>query len=142
MTKRPILFALIAMLFITTFTACKKYPDGPGISLRSRSERVANNWKVGQAYDNGKDVTGDYNKYDLNLTKSGGASLTAKYSFAGTAFDYTTTGTWAFVNNDEKISFDYSNNSADGVYKILKLKENEMWLHEDGGSLELHLVTQ
>lgn len=132
---------LVAMgILIISITACKKYPDGPLISFRSKTERVANNWRVGQALDNGSDVTSSYNKYELSLTKGGSASLTAMYTFLGTKYEYTTNGTWTFVSSNEKLSMDFENNDADAVYKILRLKEDEMWLQKDGGSLELHLV--
>ncbi|NDP22344.1 MAG: hypothetical protein GZ091_14870 [Paludibacter sp.] len=136
--------SLILLLTIVSvsFTSCSKYPDGPIVSLVSRAERVANNWKVGQAFDDGKDVTANYNQYEMDLTKAGAASLTAKYTVLGVTFDFTTSGTWSFISNFEKITFDFDNNSSDGVYKILRLTENEMWLKEDAGTLELHYVTQ
>ena len=130
----------ITTILLLTFYGCKKYPEGPSVSLRSRTERVANNWKVGQVLDKGKDVTSRYNKYELTTTESGIAKLTVKYDIFGTAFEYATTGTWVFVSNQEKLSFDFNNDNADGVYQILKLEEQEMWLKEDGGSLELHYV--
>lgn len=140
-TKLSISILLIAFTAIT-FTSCEDYPEGPVISLISKTNRVTNNWRVAQALNDGVDVTADYNKYELNLSKTGTAELTAKYRFLGIDFDYTTTGTWAFVNDSEKISFNYENNNADGIYVILKLKEDEMWLKEDGGTIEIHYVTQ
>lgn len=140
-SKIAMFFSVIAIALFA-FTSCDTYPEGPLISLVSKTDRVANNWKVAQAFDNGTDVTADFNQYELNLAKNGIAELTAKYVFLGVNFDYTTNGTWSFVSDSEKISFNYENNSADGVYQILKLKTNEMWLKEDGGTLELHCVTQ
>jgi len=134
-------FCTVALITLS-ITACKKYPDGPTVSLISKTERVANNWKVAQAIDNGKDVTSSYNKYELTTTKSGGAELSAKFDIFGATFDYSTKGTWAFTNNNEKISFDFENDNADGVYRVLKLMSDEMWLKKDGGTLELHYVTR
>ena len=139
-TKQIIL--AVACIFIVSLSACNKYKDGPLISLRSKTERVANNWKVAQALDDGKDVTSDYNKYELSLTKNGSASLSANFTFLGGKYEYITDGTWDFTSNKEKLSFNFSNDDADGVYKILKLKEDEMWIKKDGGTLELHYVTR
>jgi len=141
MKKGKILLSMAAILLFSV-VGCKKYPDGPLLSVRSKSERVANNWKVGQAFDNGKDVTSDYDRYELSLTKSGSASLSAKYVVLASTFEYVTNGTWSFVSSKEKISFDFDNNEADGVYEILKLEEEEMWLKKDGGSVELHYVVR
>lgn len=112
------------------------------IDFRSKTERVANNWKVGEVLENGNDVTADYNKYELDLTKGGEATLTAKYKVLGTDFEFSTNGTWVFVSNNEKISFDFENNNSDGVYKILRLKEDEMWLQNDAGTMEYHYVSR
>lgn len=141
MKTKKILLSVLSIAVLSV-TACKKYQEGPVISLHSKTERVANNWKVGQALDKGNDVTSSYTKYDLDLAKNGSASLTAKYKFLGSDYAFTTKGTWVFVSNKDKISFDFDNNDADGVYQILKLKENEMWLKSDGGTLELHFVQQ
>lgn len=140
-SKIAMLFSVIAIVLFA-FTSCDSYPEGPLISLVSKTDRVANNWKVAQALDDGKDVTANFNQYELDLAKDGTAELTAKYLFLGVNFDYTTNGSWAFVSDSEKISFNYENNTADGVYQILKLKADEMWLKEDDGTLELHFVTQ
>lgn len=140
-TKVKSIVVAFASIFIT-MTSCQKYEDGPAISLRTKTERVANDWKINSATENNQDVTGDYNKYELNLTKGGEATLTADYSFAGVSYQYTTEGTWSFASDKEKIAFNFDNDDADGIYEILKLKEDEMWLKEDGESLELHFVTR
>jgi hypothetical protein len=138
MKKRNILLPMLVIL--VSITACKKYEEGPAVSLRSKKERVENKWKIAQALDNGKDVTNDYNQYDLDLTSGGAATLTAKYAIGAGTFEYTTEGNWSFVSDKENISFDFDNNDADGVYKILMLKEKEMWLRDVDGSPELHFV--
>jgi len=140
-TKLSVSILLIAFTAIT-FTSCEDYPEGPAISLISKTNRVANNWRVAQALNDGIDVTSDYDKYELNLSKTGTAELIANYSILGSDFEFTTAGTWAFVNDSEKISFNYENNNADGIFQILKLKEDEMWLKEDGGTTEIHYVTR
>lgn len=121
-------------------TSCKKYDDGPTISLRSRSERVANNWRVDGATDNGNDVTNSFQRYEVSFTKGGDATLVAHYSFIGIDYDYSTSGTWSFESSDEKIRVDYQNDAADATYLILRLKEKELWLKQEGTNLELHLV--
>jgi len=79
-TKISLSILLIAFSAIT-FTSCEDYPEGPAISLISKTNRVANNWRVAQALNDGVDV-------------------------------------------------------------ILKLKEDEMWLKQDGGTTEIHYVTR
>lgn len=141
MKTKQILLSSIAIMMLSII-GCKKYPDGPEYSLLTKKERVANDWKIAQVYDNGKDVTSDYSKYELSLRKSGAATLSAKFVILGSNFEYVTEGTWAFVSDKAKLSFDFDNNNADKVYQILKLKEDEMWLKEDAGTLEIHYVTK
>ena len=144
MNMKQVKFFLSAALVVIliSVTGCQKYPEGPLVSLRTKTERVANQWKVAQALDNGSDVTSSYNMFELRLTKKGGATLSIKYTALGATLEYTTEGQWSFVNNKEKISFDYDNNDADRVYRILKLEEEEMWLKEDNGNIELHFVSK
>ena len=125
---------------IIIFTSCKKYEDGPSLSLRSRKERVANDWRIDKAMNNGNDVTSDFNNYLVKFGKGGEASLIAKYHFLGTDYEFTTNGTWSFESNDDKIKVDYENNSADATYLIMRLKETEFWVRQEGNDLELHLV--
>lgn len=139
--KKILLHALVLMV-LTSLVSCSKYADGPMLSLRTKTQRVANQWKVAKAIENGADVTNDYNKFELNLDKGGGASLSVEYTFFGDAIKYTTEGSWVFVDGKDKISFDFENDDADGVYTILRLKEKEMWLNKDGSNLELHFVPQ
>jgi hypothetical protein len=139
-SKLTLLSAAAALLL--SVSACKKYPDGPNISFTSATDRVTNNWKVEEALDNGKDVTADYTKYELDNTKGGSSTLTAKYKWWGTEYEYVTTGTWKFMSDEAKIAFDFSNDDADGIYTILKLEEDKMWIKKDGEPLELHLMTR
>ena len=124
--------SIVGILLISTLgalsTGCGKYEDGPDFSLRSRASRVANTWKVESARQGGNDVTSAFTQYELNLTKDGDATLTANYALGDVTFEFATNGTWDFENND-----------ADETYNILRLKEEEMWLREKGGDLELHL---
>jgi hypothetical protein len=131
---------LLVLTACTALAGCKKYDDGPAFSLRSREERIANNWRVEQATDGGSDVTSAFSVYELRLTRDRDATLLASYTLGALTLDFQTSGTWDFENSMEDLSFDFENNAADAIYEILRLKENELWLREKGGDLELHLA--
>jgi hypothetical protein len=137
------LFAFLCaggMMMAAAFTSgCKKYEEGPLISLRPKKERVSNTWKIEKAFDNGKDVTSEYDEYDLYLAESGYAKLTATYDYGIFTFSGSTEGTWKFESNEENLRLDFENNDADAVYRILRLKEKELWLEEAGNGRTLHL---
>lgn len=135
--------SIASILIIITLgslsTGCGKYDDGPEFSLRSRKERIANTWRVENAMNGGNDVTSSFDQYELKMSKEGGATLTANYALGDLTFEYATSGTWKLVNNDEDLQLDFENNDADETYTILRLKEEELWLRENGGELELQL---
>lgn len=133
------LVLMYLVITVALFSSCQKYEDGPLISFRSKTERIANNWRVAKAIHDGNDVTGDFNRYDISLSKNGDASLTATYSFLGADYDYKTTGKWSLVEDKEKIVLDFENNLADANYFILRLKEKELWVRQENSNLELHL---
>ncbi len=120
-------------------TGCGKYDDGPEFSLRSRKERVANTWRVEKAMNGTDDVTSAFSQYELKLTKDGDATLTANYALGDLTFEYATSGTWELTNSDEDLKLDFENDDADETYTILRLKEEELWVREKGGNLELQL---
>lgn len=131
-----------AVLLSVSITSCKKYDDGPLINLTPRNERVANTWVIDNATADGNDVTSDFDNYVLTLSSGGNADLVATYTVFGVDFLFDTNGTWTFQNNDEELVLDFENDTADGTYQIRRLTETQLWLHEVGDDLELHLKPQ
>jgi len=135
------LISITALILIFS-TSCKKYEDGPLVNLTSKNQRVANTWTVDRAYDNGQEVTDDFDNYELYTTIDGDAKLEADYSFGSVRFEYETNGTWSFEDSKENLSLDFENDDADNKFQILKLTEDEMHLREIGGDLEIQLETK
>lgn len=137
--RLPFTTGWLVMITITLSTGCGKYEDGPEFSLRSKKERIANTWRIESATDGGNDVTSSFTAYVLQMNKDGDATLTANYALGDVTFQFATAGTWDLTNNNEDLQLDFENNDADATYNILRLKEDELWLREKGGDLELHL---
>ncbi len=135
--QRTLVIALAATLLST---GCKKYEDGPAFSLRSKKERIANTWRVEQALNGSQDVTSNFDQYELQMLTSGNATLSALYTLGDLSFELQTNGTWSLENSNEDLRLDYENNDADETYKILRLKEDELWLRTMDNGLELHLI--
>lgn len=118
-------------LAIVLLASCKKYDDGPAFSFRSKKERVTNVWKINYAYDY---------KDSVNITSD----------YAGETWDFTNggdfverdngtidkTGKWELISNKEQITIHFPLNTH--TYRILRLKENELWLKDT--EEELHLI--
>ena len=53
----------LVFIFTTSilfFSQCKKYPEGPSFSLRTKTERISNTWKLNQLIVNNVDSTAQY----------------------------------------------------------------------------------
>lgn len=131
MKSRNIIFAAIFIGGVISMESCKKYSDGPMCSLRSREERVANAWKIEKLTKNSVDITTGTSDKVYEFKKDG--------SFIYTSDSKIKTGTWAFINQDEQLDINISDPFK---WKILRLKEKEMWCIENDGSdiLEFHLI--
>ncbi|MBW8050894.1 MAG: hypothetical protein FVQ77_11275 [Cytophagales bacterium] len=150
--KRTLKGLLITGLAIICMTGCKKYDEGPAISLRSKTKRVVNLWKLDKYYWNGTEATSSLliSGYTEEYTKSG--SYTRSYVDKDGDF-FSETGNWEFDDKKDNLviksvsSIELTNNNSTVTNTnstILKLKENEMWYSfENGGDLhEFRFVTK
>jgi hypothetical protein len=129
-----VLVILFAGLMIPTIQSCKKYPDGPTISFRTRTARVANTWRVDNYKKNGNDYTSLMGGYTETYTKDGNYS----YSWG----NLNGTGKWAFQNNDAEIKLNGINNQSSQTLIILKLEEKQFWYYYMDGNdrKEFHMI--
>jgi hypothetical protein len=127
------LFVLFTVTVSTGFYACKKYEDGPALSLRSRAARLAGTWGVENIKKNGDDITSIYSDFRETYTKSGDYS----YNWSGISG----AGKWTFQKNDEEILVDMSG-QADHTNVIQKLKDDQLWYYYMDGNdkYEFHMV--
>jgi hypothetical protein len=137
-------FLIVLFITIPFLNSCKKYPDGPGFSLLSRKQRLANTWHVKSYQENGVDKTADFNNVFqqaiITIDKEGGYSL--KYKAFGLV-DYNESGTWRFTDNDDFFETNPTNGSGSlARHEILRLKEAELWYVDTdaNGTKEYHLV--
>jgi hypothetical protein len=130
MKNSCMLFAVI----LFSLASCNKYPDGPALSLRSRTARVVNIWKVENYMINGKDHTSLLAGYTERYAGNGDYS----YVFGKSAG----TGTWNFQNKDAEINLTGLDNMESRVMVILKLENNSFWYYYIDGDdyKEVHLV--
>lgn len=136
-------FGTLLTLIGLSFGACKKYEEGPGFSLRSKKERLANDWKPVKVLQDGKEVDSsmgiDYNEMELELTKDGDAEISIKVKIGNLSYDLKSEGKWEFKDKKEKLELDFEENQVDATLKILKLKEDELWLLDETTNIEMHL---
>ncbi|MBL4715147.1 MAG: hypothetical protein COC01_08705 [Bacteroidetes bacterium] len=132
--KKVSVLAILGVFTLTSMTGCKKYEEGPAVSLKSKKSRVTNEWKIDYAYDldDAEVITDDFLGETWVFSKDG--TFTEKDN--GTIDKV---GTWEFISDKKiiQISIDGTGSSTD-EYTILKLKSKEMWLKDKDE--ELHLI--
>ena len=137
MKKRIILTLTIALVSMFTITSCKKYEEGPGLSLRSKTARLAEDWVIEKYIYNGEDRTEEAKALfgaDFSFTiKDGGT-----YTING---DFSDEGKWELIESKEVLQL----TPKDGEiikYTILKLKNEELWLRytDDGDVEDVHYM--
>lgn len=107
-------------------TACGKYPEGPGFSLRSKAGRLAGEWEV-------QEIDGD-DDYDITLefTRDGDFTIEESFSIYGYSYTSEIEGEWEWIDDKEGIELD-PDNGNNLEFEILRLTNSEMILEDEGG---------
>jgi hypothetical protein len=144
------LLILILGGILLSNSSCKKYPDGPRISFRTKKARVVNTWKLDEVKVDGFD--------DPNHSAIGQIWEFAKdneYTIVDNSGTPYSAGSWElndtdlddFFKTDKKtrlIIREYSSyySGISNNLKILKLKHKAIWLSGNtyNGNIEYHFV--
>ncbi|MEO5645200.1 MAG: hypothetical protein ABIQ40_00355 [Bacteroidia bacterium] len=133
-TKALFFFAVILMT-ITIFSGCKKYDEGPAMSIHSKKARIENLWRFEKVNDqSGGDMTADYINITAEFKKNGDFIITD-----GTD---TEAGMWELSSDKEDIILTNSDDGYIWKWHITKLKNKEMWAKVFDGTdyTEFHLL--
>ncbi len=114
--KKTIVFILSIVILTTINQGCKKYEEGPMISLRSKTERVANTWKVEKYLKNGVDETADRASKKRNYTETFTKDGVWSYYYIqtdnnGTDEIKSDAGKWQFDNDKKEIDRNAGNST-------------------------------
>lgn len=139
--RTNILIVIVLCLTAFVFSECKKYPDGPKISFRSRATRITATWYIDLYLLNGTDQTTTYlssvgDTYALTIEKNG------TYQKSG---NFPDEGTCRFGDKHENIYLQsYSASKQEQKYSILRLEFKSLWLKSikpNGDEEEIHYIT-
>ncbi len=107
--------SLVILIFLSVLSlnSCKKYEDGPSISLITKKARLCKEWKL-----------------ESSTFPPGG--LLIGYNPAHTfekdgTYNEGNNGTWKFNENKEKIITEINNNKD--TFFILRLTDKELWFY-------------
>jgi hypothetical protein len=137
---------LVTILFCTTFTACKKYPEGPNFSFRSVKQRITNTWKIESININGLEVVNQPKYSSQKQFWLADGSYNQTFIDPNTGIGLRQDGRWELLDNNNKVTVTINNlvsNKPESAitYSILKLYNNCLWLRSADNSQEIHLVT-
>lgn len=140
---------IIIVLLMTSFFACKKYEEGPIISLRTKMHRIAGSkedhkqWDVEYFSVDGVDSTGflrnkpQYGKYIFSAKDQEG---NCEYVYQSNSTTYREWGKWNFIDKKNNLEIYYypkpnttpfsvgAYNATYQVWEIQRLTEKDLWL--------------
>ena len=148
MSPRLFTGILISAVVAGSFFSCKKYDEGPALSLASKKSRLVNTWTVSEMFYDGTAVEPDslWGVETFEYRKDGRCVYTRHSSGA----PLVTSGTWVFINRFEDLSVTITDtvqgivSSKTSVTHILRLKKNELWLrfvNSEGRATDTHYKT-
>ena len=149
----------ITLSIAISIYGCKKYPEGPSLSMLSKTFRLNSGTVLEQYTYGGKDITSDFDSVGFHFAKDYKyLSFYNRKEANGKKYFYiTTSGEWSFIDNKNKINVTevqskyyidkygtklISSASHDITYTILKLKNNAVWLSttdSSGTEIIIHL---
>lgn len=115
---------LLIILSILAFTGCRKYEEGPGLSLRSKKERVSNVWKIEKYFMNDEDRTAQIDSMYLTYTLRKDGSYQELMSHMH--MYYIEDGKWSFIEDKSAIEIYRTNDTM--TWHIKKLEEDALWV--------------
>ncbi len=134
------LVMLIAVGVGLTFTQCKKYDEDPTITLIPRETRITNSWEFQAAYEDGENVSSEYDRFDLTIREDGTAYIDVEYeSIPGTVVRTQSDGTWTFKDNDEVVELNFEDDSEDAEVYVLRLTTKEFRFRDLDTDREIYL---
>lgn len=136
MKKIGILSVAALLLGGIAFTACKKYEEGPSLTVLTKTQRLSGSWEVEAYLENGVDKTSDYRQAvsseTFTMEKDGAYTMSMTWTIGGSLSD---SGTWEFINDKEDVKTLSSQTGAtpDTIH-ITRLKNKEFWTKEVSGN--------
>jgi hypothetical protein len=134
--KIPAPIFILLSVFLLSMCACNKYDEGPGFSLRTKTFRASDNWKIARAEKNGIDVTTSV-RINVNLRSDGAMVYSDTTAIASGDSISSLQGVWEFDHDAENILLVFTDpgggNVSARIWFILRLAVGELWVKETVG---------
>lgn len=134
MKKKLLSISLIALIGLGAVAtpSCKKYEEGPSISLKSKKARLRGKWKEDKYIDSdGTEVKADgYSQVEF---KKGGDMTT---SSTDPSFSFSFDGTWKFSDDKKNLitTFSVLGSNQTSTQEIILLKNDQFAVKDTDGA--------
>ena len=137
--KTKVLSIFLIVLFGIT-TGCKKYEDGPMISLYTKKRRLSGTWEFAKVTENNIDKTENYYRMFIQFTKDGDVIWNQNNDYSNN-LDNIIIGDWEFSHNKERLITKFNEGLDDEFtyeWEINQLKYHDMKLYRKDGEIEIN----
>ncbi len=120
--KHVSLLMAATLVVVINFSSCKKYDDGPSLSLRTKKSRLAGEWEVVEINGQSQSNSG----YDMiwEFEKDGDFKFTYEYG----SYSYSMSGDWEFESDKEVLELQLDGDNVE--FDIKRLTNKELWLEQ------------
>jgi len=119
---KKFIFSGVIALIATAVVSCGKYEEGPAFSLLTKKMRLTGDWTLENYTSDGQDITNfvqaAWGSAEWQIEKDGNYHITGNVN---------ENGTWELGEDKDDVFFTPTNGSRD-TYRILRLKDTELWL--------------
>jgi hypothetical protein len=127
------LLSLVTIALVFVIGSACKYEEGPALSLRTKKARLVGEWKVDKMFDkNGEEV--EPSELDMAASQEFTKDNDYILRVEGDTF---IEGEWEFSDDKESVilKFEFFGQSQSQKIRILRLKNNELWLEDEDGDV-------
>lgn len=118
--------AIYLVLILLVLTGCKKYEEGPAISLRSKEARLCQEWKLDKYLVNGEDFN-YFEEQNWTFDKNGTLKVYINYGI----YDEEAEFEWKWTGDKEAIEIYSSTKSTNSFIQLihdLKKIQQDDWI--------------
>jgi len=124
---------VIALLALFALPSCTKYEEGPFFSLRTKSQRVQNDWTAILYEVDGTNILQEFDVlYFFDKER-----VRLQYYHSGSLFQEAE-GDWRLTHDKEWITIEWDQAYGGEIFnlEIIRLKEKELWVEYEGDRWE------
>lgn len=123
---RSLAFFILIISLAGISPSCSKYPDGPAISLRTKANRLVNDWILTSYLVNGVEIIDNQPETKMVIDKDGTYSRHNSVNILGQLQSVFEHGTWVFNGEKTSVLFLKDEETLPVEYSIRELRANKL----------------